>query len=220
MRTTDSPLVLTAVLAAVAALSLNAAPARAAGSGPVSTPSMPAAERTPEDLAKETYNDGVRLVKKADKAGASDKAADNYNKAQGKFQAALDLAPDMYQAWNYLGYTRRKLGDFAGALGAYDRALTLNPKYAEAIEYRGHAYLGLNRLDDAKQAYLALFADHRKLAAQLLDGMKSWVAARRAAPDGVDAQAIDDLSKWVDERSQLAMTTAALTREGSDASWR
>ncbi len=88
----------------------------------------------------------------------------------------------MYEAWNYLGYAHRKLGDYQAALTAYDRTLNLKPGYPEAIEYRGHAYLGLNRLEDAKQAYLALFADNRKLASQLLAGMQAWVGEHRGNP--------------------------------------
>ena len=87
----------------------------------------------------------------------------------------------MYEAWNYVGYTNRKLGNYEAALTAYDRALTLKPDYPEAIEYRGHAYLGLNRLDDAKQAYLTLFGSNRKLAAQLLAGMQAWVGEHRGS---------------------------------------
>ena len=34
----------------------------------------------------------------------------------------------------------------------YDEALRLSPAYNEAIEYRGEAYLGLNRIEDAKAA--------------------------------------------------------------------
>jgi len=32
---------------------------------------------------------------------------------------------------------------------AYDRALTLRPNYAEALEYLGEAYVKMGRLDDA-----------------------------------------------------------------------
>ena len=67
---------------------------------------------------------------------------------------------------------------------AYDKALSLRPSYPEAIEYRGEAYLALNRVDDAKQAYLDLFAGNRKLADQLLVAMKSWVAEKRSASGG------------------------------------
>ncbi len=91
----------------------------------------------------------------------------------------------MHEAWNYLGYTHRKLGDYQAALTAYDRALNLKPGYPEAIEYRGHAYLGLNRLEDAKQAYLTLFAGNRQLAAQLLAAHAGtgWVSIAAIRPD-------------------------------------
>src|SRR5262249_23273081 len=122
------------------------------------------------------------------------------------------------EAWNYLGYTRRKLGDYDSALTAYDRALALKPSFPEAIEYRGEAYLRMKRLDDAKKAYLDLFADDRKLADKLLGSMKSWLDTQR--PAGGDAAGVEEFGKWIQERSQIAGQTAALTREGAGASWR
>ncbi len=208
----------------------------AAGGGSMSSSPMPSAEareRTPEELAKESYNQGVRLVRNADDASeAAGKAKDEAKKTKalakandycsrslGKFEAAVAQMPEMFQAWNYIGYAKRHLGDYSAALTAYERALTLNPQYPEAIEYRGHAYLGLNRLGDAKDAYLALFLANRKLAAQLLTGMQGYVVARRADAAGVDAKTLDEFSKWVDERVTIANQTTALTREGAASSW-
>jgi cytochrome c-type biogenesis protein CcmH/NrfG len=37
----------------------------------------------------------------------------------------------MHEAWNYIGYTSRKLGDLDKALAAYGEALRLKPDYAE-----------------------------------------------------------------------------------------
>ena len=96
------------------------------------------------------------------------------------------MQPSNYQAWNYVGYASRKVGKYENALAAYDRALSLKPDYAEAIEYRGHAYLGLNRLSEAKAAYLALFAGNRQLAATLLTAMQAWVGEHRSNAEGVD----------------------------------
>jgi tetratricopeptide (TPR) repeat protein len=189
-------------------------------------------EQTPEEKAKYTYNSGVRAVNKADKyAAAADKATDprkkekagkealeQYATARGKFEQAVQYAPSMYEAWNYVGYTHRKLGDYSGALAAYDRALTLKPSYPEAIEYRGEAYLRLKRLDDAKQAYLDLFSGNRVLADKLLGSMKTWLDTQRSA--GADAAGVEEFGKWVQERSQIAGQTAALTREGAGESWR
>ena len=207
-----------------------------AGGGPMpsGSPSMQTREPpSPEEQALAAYNAGVRGVEKgdgllADAARQADtrkqqklrgKAEDAFESATKKFARATELKPGMYEAWNYLGYSRRKLGRYDTALSAYDRALSLKPNYAEAIEYRGHAYLGLNRLGEAKDAYLALFVSNRKLAASLLTAMQQWVGEHRNAV-GVDSGAYDSFASWVNERSAIASQTAALTREGAAAAWR
>ena len=188
---------------------------------------------SPEETARLAYNAGVRGVEKGDELAADaarhtdvkkqqkalGKAHNAYAGALKKFTRATELNPVMYEAWNYLGYAHRKLGDYQAALTAYDRALNLKPGFPEAIEYRGHAYLGLNRLEDAKQAYLALFAGNRKLAAQLLAGMQSWVGEHRGNPAGVDGASLESFASWVSERSEIASQTAGLTREGASAGW-
>ena len=183
---------------------------------------MPQRQMTPEEQAKAAYNQGVRAVKAADKlAKAADEATDEkkktkaldkakrqYENARGYFASALQRKVDMYEAWNYVGYTSRKLGDYDKALQAYDEALRLNPSYGEAIEYRGEAYLGLNRIDDAKNAYMQLFQSSRPLADQLMAAMQKWVTDRRAA--GNAAPEVDALAQWIDERSNIARQTASL----------
>src|SRR5512138_2149508 len=138
---------------------------------------MPERQQTPEEQAKSAYNQGIRAVKAADKlsksadeatdekkkAKAEDKAKRQYENARGYFAAALQRKQDMYEAWNYVGYTSRKLGEYDKALQAYDEALRLNPNYGEAIEYRGEAYLALNRIEEAKHAYMLLFQGQRPL---------------------------------------------------------
>jgi tetratricopeptide (TPR) repeat protein len=205
------------------------------GGGGMSMPSMPDVSRqqSPQEKARDAYNDGVRAVKKADKAqeaavkatdaGRKDKAEhesrDRYADALAKFQQATGLDPTLHEAWNYVGYTHRKLGHYDQALAAYDKALALKPGYADALEYRGEAYLALNRVPDAQQAYLDLFAGNRALAGKLLSAMKTWVADQRTHTAG-NATNLDDLDKWIQERAQIAGQTAALTRAGTAASWR
>jgi tetratricopeptide (TPR) repeat protein len=207
----------------------------AAGGGPVSMPSMSSSrEQSPEDQAKSVYNDGVRDVRKADrfdasatqltdagkKAKALREAHDHYAASLTKFMRAAQLDPNMHEAWNYVGYTNRKLGNYDVALAAYERALALHPGYPEALEYRGEAFLALNRISDAQQAYLDLFAANRGLADKLLTAMKGWIDTQRTAASGSDATAVDALDKWVQERVQIAGQTAGLTREGAASSWR
>lgn len=206
--------------------------ALAAGSG-----SMPAdasrvsAPASPEEQARLSYNAGVRALEKAeayadDAARQTDgrrrdktlaKATTGYRAALRKFERATELMPRMHEAWNYVGFTRRKLGDFPAALAAYDQALSLRPDFAEAIEYRGVACLGANRLDDAKEAYLWLFARNRTMAAQLLAEMHRWVESHRG--DEASARTVEPFASWVSERSVIAAQTAGLTREGAAAAW-
>lgn len=185
------------------------------GGGTMSMPSV--RPETPLERAKSLYNEGVRLVKRGDGAKTAEKARVAYGKAVEKFTGSTGLAPDLHEAWNYLGYSYRKLGDAAAALDAYDRALALKPDYANAIEYRGQAYLALGRLDDAKGAYLALYPANARLADQLLAAMRDWVQTQRQSPGSVPAAAVDEFGQWVDERARLATSTASLTREGSPA---
>jgi tetratricopeptide (TPR) repeat protein len=232
MRTSFKPLWVTIVLAA-------AGTAFGAGGGSMPSPSMgggasnDSPRATPEEQALTAYNAGVHAVEKADEQSvdaarqtdpkkqqkANDKARSSYGGALKKFTKATELNPAMFQAWNYVGYTHRRLGDYEAALVAYDRALTLKPDYAEAIEYRGHAYLGLNRLGEAKQAYLTLFSNNRKLAAQLLTAMQAWVGEHRGNGGGMDGASFEAFASWVNERSTIASQTASMTREGASAAW-
>jgi tetratricopeptide (TPR) repeat protein len=214
------------LLAGLLASPLNLAWANGGGS----MPAMPRVE-TPQQKARDAYNDGVHLVKKADSAQdyalhASDAAKKDkaLHEAQGDYAAALErfkqavgLDDSLAEGWNYFGYTSRKLGHYDDALAAYAKALTLKPGYPDALEYRGEAYLGLNRIPDAQQSYLDLYAGNRALAGKLLTAMRAWSTAQRAAAANVAN--LDEFDKWIQEREQIAGQTAALTRAGAAASW-
>lgn len=224
--------VLVALAAACAALPDSAA--HAAGGGSMDTPRVPTAQRTPEDEARAAYNAGVKLIEKArdyeqDAAGASNddkrqkllkKADASYERAADKFESAVDNVPGLYQAWNYLGYARRHLGLYDNALDAYNRALKLEPGYPEAIEYRGEAYLGLNRLEDARKSYMDLFSRSRKHADDLLVAMQKYVDQRRKEPNGLPPQQLDEFAQWVGERATIAQQTASLDTGSTQATWR
>ena len=90
----------------------------------------------------------------------------------------------MYQAYNGMGFSYRKTGDYAKALEMYDRALALKPGFPDAIEYRGEAYLGLNRIEDAKNAYLEVLAADRKQADTLMAAMQKWIEQQEGQSRG------------------------------------
>ena len=191
---------------------------------PSSSPAPNARERTPAEMAAEAYNSGIGHRDKALKADADAKKAkkdsdrqknekktsEELGKALKDFQRAVELNPNLPEAYNGLGFTYRKMGDYSKALANYDQALQLAPKFVDAIEYRGEAYLALDRIDDAKQAYLTLFAMDRKQADALMKAMQDYVVKKKADPAGLDPAALSALEKWIAERSGVADATRAM----------
>ena len=206
------------------------------GGGSMGSMDAPSAEpkaSTPDQIAKTNYNRGVKDIEKAKQADSQaaaatdpakkqklqDKAQKGFTKARDYFLTAVDARSDMYQAWNYLGYSHRKLGDYDAAVAAYDKALAYNPAYGEAIEYRAEAYLALNRLDDAKAAYMNLFRDARPLAAELMAAMQKWVEARRQDSKGLSPDDVNAFAKWVDERAAISQQAALMGGATSSTAW-
>jgi tetratricopeptide (TPR) repeat protein len=232
MRVSRGILILMAVMVA-APIEIGFAHGTGSMSGGASDSMSGMQSRTPEDAAKSAYNSGVRSIKKAQgydadaakaanpekAAKAHEKAQQNYSKALEQFIDAVSQQPQMYQAWNYIGFANRHLGSYDAALSAYAKALELNPDYPDAIEYRGEAYLGLNKVEEAKEAYMSLFKNSRALADELMTAMRRWADARRGDAQGLAPDVVEAFSKWVDERAGIAAQTASLAI-GTQAVWK
>ena len=188
---------------------------------------------TPEARAVEAYNSGndhrekgrkledQALTKQgADQEKTAKKAKEEFDKALKDYRNASKLNPKLFQAYIGMGYALRKGGDYAKAFEMYDQAITMAPgPFVEAIEYRGEAYLGLNRIDDARAAYLELFALDRKQADSLMGAMKAWVEKRKAEPAGVDPAALTTFEKWMGERGEMAKDSELMARSSAHRSW-
>jgi tetratricopeptide (TPR) repeat protein len=179
-----------------------------------------APKKSPDAAAADAMNSGVKRLAKADELEVKNpkQARKEYEAALKNFQTDVKLAPGNYRAHNNLGYSYRKLGNYSRALESYEHALKLAPTFSEAIEYRAEAYLGLNRLDEAKQAYMQLFVSDRMTSHVLMKAMKAWVATRRTDPAGVDAATLNAFEAWVQERDTLAATVLNLGHNSPD--WR
>jgi tetratricopeptide (TPR) repeat protein len=206
----------------------SSAPAAPSGGGP----SM--AAMSPEERAVEAYKSGDdhRVKgKKLEEEAATKKGGDaektlaksksEFEKSLKDFKNAAKLNPKLAPAYNGMGYAYRKTGDYAKALEMYDQAIELaKPQvFPEAIEYRAEAYLALNRIDDARQSYLDLFASDRKQADILMAAMKSWVSARHADPAGVAPDALAAFEKWIGERDGIAKQTSLMAVTSKYAGW-
>ncbi|MFQ5349487.1 MAG: tetratricopeptide repeat protein [Thermoanaerobaculia bacterium] len=208
----------------LAALLVAPAVSLAAGG---SSSSVPAAadvpELTPQQKAINAYNQGLEYRNKAWKleeeaasaegAKAAKKAAKAqkaYRKAIGQFRMATKHVANFHQAYSSLGYALRKTGQYQESLEAYDQALAIAPNYPEAIEYRGEAFLGLDRIEEAKGAYMQLFRIDRERAAELMTAMRSWLEERRQDAGALSEEEIEGFATWVEERSDLVAQVGTL----------
>ena len=212
-----------AAAAAAATLLLAPGPALASSSSSMSSPRVPT--QTPEQEAIEYYNDGISYRDKAavyEKEAAAEtdakkreklesKAKDKHESSIKKFLMATRKDPRMFQAWGSLGYAYRKVGNYKDSLETYNKALEIQPGYTPAIEYRAEAYLGLNRLDDVRAAYMTLFNLDRARADELAAAIDRWLENRKTDPAGVDPGKLDEFSRWAAERKQLSSQTSSAT---------
>jgi len=79
--------------------------------------------------------------------GAIDK--EHYDIAAKDLKAMLEGDLKNADAWNLLGYSYRKMGQFDLSWDAYERALTLNPDHLGANEYLGELYITQGNMEQA-----------------------------------------------------------------------
>ena len=77
--------------------------------------------------------------------------AANYKKAIKLFNKVVAGKPENADAWNYLGFSHRKLKKFDQAFNAYHKALKIDPEHRGANEYLGELYLQTNDLMKARE---------------------------------------------------------------------
>jgi tetratricopeptide (TPR) repeat protein len=100
-----------------------------------------------------------------------------YKLAIEDYRSAVEQNSRHHEGFGSLGYALRKIGLYNEALKAYDRGLKMKPNYAEALEYRAEAYLGLNRVDDAKSDYQRLVGLDKEQARTFLIAATEWSGA-------------------------------------------
>lgn len=195
------------LISALAILALSPL-AWAVPDGPM--PSRAAAgPQDPESIAHSSYNQGHEAVQGAAKleleaatmpafaAQYADTAKNRLRSAREHFRKAVEAKPDMKEAWNMLGFTSRKLGDYEESLIAYERALALAPDYPEAIEYRAELFLLTGRLAETKESYVSLQKMDAAYANTLKTAMQDFLKAGKSFPASVTAQEREEFARWV-----------------------
>lgn len=86
-------------------------------------------------------------------------------------------------AYNYLGFSHRKLGNLQAAMDNYRMALQIDPKHKGAHEYIGELYLMRNDIAKAKE-HLAKLDDICWLGCEEYDDLKAAVRQYEAKQQG------------------------------------
>jgi cytochrome c-type biogenesis protein CcmH/NrfG len=149
------------VLLVLVLLLMPVAAARAVDDDP-----LPVPQGAPAVSAQSRFNDGLALARKKDWAGA-----------EQAYRDALRLDPSMPEGWNGLGFALRNQKKYPESIAAYEEALTRRPKYAQALEYLGEAYVQMGRLDEARAIHTRLQPLDAREARELAKAIEK--AARR-----------------------------------------
>ncbi len=91
----------------------------------------------------------------------------NWERAAALFENTVAENSKDYKALTLLGYSLRHAGRMKAAIAAYDRAVALNPAYAEVREYRGIAHAMSGNREAAMSDYRALLRMKSPLAEDL-----------------------------------------------------
>ncbi|MEX2163253.1 MAG: tetratricopeptide repeat protein [Sulfuricaulis sp.] len=137
--------------------------AMAAGSSSTSRPPSPPRAQ-PSD-----YDLGVKAVQAGD-----------YQRALALLQRVVQAQPRNADAWNYVGFSHRKLRQFELSLAAYQKALAINPGHRGANEYLGELYLMTGEPEKA-QAQLAKLQSVCPGGCAEYDDLKKAIEAYRSA---------------------------------------
>lgn len=95
---------------------------------------------TAEKAANSDFAQGKKLID-----------AKQWEGAIVSFTKVVTQEPENADAYNYLGYANRNIGQYDAAFTAYNKALSINPEHKGANEYIGEAYLQTGNLAKAEE---------------------------------------------------------------------
>ena len=120
----------------------------AVGAGPESPPPNPGAEPGWGTAPEPEPGDAGEVAALWTKAHAAlDK--EQWRLARVLLTRISNAEPENADAFNLLGYTSRKLGEYPKAFAFYARALEIDPSHRQALEYLGEAHLQVGQRVEA-----------------------------------------------------------------------
>ena len=87
------------------------------------------------------------------------------------------------------------------------------------LETCSHCPEVLNRLEEAKEAYMILMRQDQARADELMTAMKKWLERQRSGASDVSASDLEAFASWVEERASI-MGHAAMVPAPGARDWR
>ena len=110
-------------------------------------------------------------------------AGERYEEALATLEDVVARDDGNADAWNLIGYSHRKAGSYGPAMDAYAKALAIDPRHTEAIEYLGELHLALDDLAEAERQ-LARLGEICRSGCDEYDELEEAIASYRAAKGG------------------------------------
>ena len=108
---------------------------------------------------------------------------ERYEEALAKLEKVITSDEDNADAWNLVGFSYRKLERYEPAMEGYARALAIDPRHTEAIEYLGELYLALDDLAQAEDQ-LARLGEICGSGCEEYEELEEAIAGYKAARGG------------------------------------
>lgn len=137
--------------------------------------------------------------------------------AEADWRAALAAAPDSFDVRLGLGAFHLRGGAHGAALEAFDAALALEPKAADALFNRGLTLIGLGRMDGAERDFTRLLTDNPNDAGALHHRARARAARDIGAALADFDAAIRLTPEWAEPwfRSALMLDRAGRVEEAN-----
>ena len=110
-------------------------------------------------------------------------AGERYEEALAALEDVVARDDGNADAWNLIGFSLRKLGRYGPAMEGYARALAIDPRHTEAIEYLGELHLALDDLSEAERQ-LARLGEICLPGCDEYDELKEAIVHYKAAKGG------------------------------------
>ena len=88
--------------------------------------------------------------------GVAAVGAKDWPEVVARMGSVVKREPKNADAWNYMGYAHRQMGEMDKSFESYEIALQINPNHRGAREYLGEAYLMVDKLAQAEEQLKAL----------------------------------------------------------------